>query len=283
MSYVLGIDLGTSSLKGVVMTKIGTEVASATSSYPLLVPEKGYSEQDPLEWITAFRSVIQELLSKWPDLKGELEGISFSGQMHSLVLLDQTGNPLRNAILWNDVRTTEQCDQIAAEMGSELISLTKNRALEGFTLPKVLWVQKHQPEIWRETKHLLLPKDFLGYYLTGNFQMDYSDAAGTLLLDVAEQTWSEPILTKFGIEVGILPELIAGADLRGMMKPELLAEFGFTKPIKIFGGGADNACAALAAGIVTPELGLASIGTSGVFLSCEPDGNVDYQGKLHFF
>jgi Sugar (pentulose and hexulose) kinases len=283
MSYVLGIDLGTSSLKGLLVDVKGNVVASATVNYPLITRQTGFSEQDPLEWLRATEVVIEKLLEICPDMKVKLEGISFSGQMHSLVILDEEGQILHNAILWNDVRTTKQCKEIMDKAGKQILAITKNIALEGFTLPKILWLQDNEPEIWSKAKHLLLPKDYLGWWMTGAYQMDYSDAAGTLLFDIEGKVWSKEVLKTFAIPTEIMPELIASTELRGFLTVELSKKFGFTQAVKIFGGGADNACAALAAGIVSADIGLSSIGTSGVFLSYENSGNKDYQGKLHLF
>ena len=188
MAYVLGLDLGTSSLKGLLMNEKGESCGTATADYPLLHPASGYSEQDPAEWIRACEIVFETLKAAVPDFTEELQGISFSGQMHSLVVLNDEQEVLRPAILWNDVRTSAQCAKIMATFGDDLLAITQNIALEGFTLPKILWVQENEPEIWQEVRHLLLPKDYLGFWLTGQQHMDYSDAAGTLLLDVAKKS-----------------------------------------------------------------------------------------------
>lgn len=283
MSYVLGLDLGTGSLKGLLMTKDGTIVTTQSAEYPLITPQTGYSEQDPLEWLKAAEQVIQMIVKEIPDAATGIKGISFSGQMHSLVLLNKKNEVLRNAILWNDVRTTEQCREITETLKEDLISITKNRALEGFTLPKLLWVKEKEPEIWQQVEHFLLPKDYLGYWLTGNQQMEYSDAAGTLLLDVEQKCWSKKIVDAFDIEERICPRLVYSTDCIGTVREELLERLGLQGEIKVFAGGADNACAAVGAGIVKEGVGLASIGTSGVFLSYEETGDKQYDGDLHYF
>ncbi|MCL1924812.1 MAG: xylulokinase [Defluviitaleaceae bacterium] len=275
--YVLGLDLGTSSLKALLMNKSGEVVQTATADYPLITPKPGYSEQDPQEWLNAAKKVIEELKTKVADFEDTLEGISFSGQMHSLVLLDENDKVLRNAILWNDTRTTAQCEKIMATV-KNIVDITKNIALEGFTLPKILWVKENEPEIWAKTKHFLLPKDYLAYFLTGNKSMDYSDAAGTLMLDINKKDWSSEIREAFELNKEIYPKLLESTSLVGTLK----AEFGFKKEVKVFAGGADNACAAVGAGIVKPGIGMASIGTSGVFATYE-DKVRSYGGKLHFF
>lgn len=283
MSYVLGIDLGTSSLKGLLVNQEGTIIATASSSYPLVHPAPGFSEQDPKLWIEAADKVILELHATVADFSDKIVGISFSGQMHSLVVLDEANEVLRNAILWNDVRTTSQCERITAEYGQALLEMTKNIALEGFTLPKILWLQENEPEVWAKVRHILLPKDYLGYWMTDTKHMDYSDAAGTLLLDLNQKVWSQDILEKFSISADLLPTLIESAGQTGVLKDELKARYNIQQTVKIFAGGADNACAAVGAGIVDSGTAMASIGTSGVFLSYENDADQDYQGKLHLF
>ncbi|UUX35366.1 xylulokinase [Fundicoccus culcitae] len=283
MSYVLGIDLGTSSLKGLLMNQQGEIVATASSNYDLHHPAPGFSEQNPEDWYTACVAVMEKLNITVTDFKEQLEGISFSGQMHSLVLLDEDLNVLRPAILWNDVRTTAECEFIMSTYSNELYAITKNRALEGFTLPKVLWVQKHEPDIWQKVAHLLLPKDYLRLKLTGQLNMDYADAAGTLLFDINAKQWSQSILDQFQIPINILPTAVESIAYVGDLLADSVPNITFEKTVKVFAGGADNACAALGAGVMDETVGMSSIGTSGVFLAYEQNGQSDYQGKLHLF
>ena len=283
MGYVLGIDLGTSSLKGLLMNKSGEVVAFAGYDYPLLHPKKGYSEQNPEEWVKACENVFKSLSEKVGDFKAELEGIAISGQMHGLVTLDGEDKVVRPAILWNDTRTTKQCTEIMEGFGDRLITITKNKALEGFTLPKILWMQEEERELWVKVAHIMLPKDYLIFRLTGEFATDYSDAAGTLLLDVAAKKWSDEILAKYNIDGKILPKLYNSIDCVGKIKAEYQKEFGFKKEVKVMGGGADNACAAVGSGIVSNGIGMVSIGTSGVFLSYEDEAHSNYSGRLHLF
>ncbi|MGM0123191.1 xylulokinase [Enterococcus sp. AZ194] len=283
MSYVLGLDLGTSALKGLLFRQDGVLVGEASAEYPLLTPKPGYSEQNPVEWKKAAHKVITELVTAHTEMKKELIGISFSGQMHSLVLLDDQNEVIRPAILWNDVRTTKQCQEIMEKAGEQVLKQTKNIALEGFTLPKILWVQENEPENWANVRHLMLPKDYLSFWLTGKYSMDYSDAAGTLLLDIENKQWSEEILTQFTISEEVLPTLYESSGEVGEITESLKKEFGFEQEVKIYAGGADNACAALGSGIVQEGAGMVSIGTSGVFLSFENSDKVDYEGKLHLF
>ncbi len=282
MSYVLGLDLGTSGLKGILVNKHGKIVDEASSEYPLLTPKRGHSEQDPTEWFRAAKEVMTAIFKTTPDAKDQLEGISFSGQMHTLVLLDEKSDVLRPAILWNDVRTTEQCVTITDKVAN-LIDITKNKALEGFTLPKLLWVKENEPDVWSKVNMFLLPKDYLGYRLTGNKQMEYSDAAGTLFLDVEKRSWSEEIGQALDISTSICPPLVNSNDEIGKLDTDLAKELGLTVDVSVYSGGADNPCAAVGAGIVRPDQGMASIGTSGVFLSYEETGDKAYNGHLHYF
>lgn len=282
MAYVLGIDLGTSSLKGTLVDNDGKVRAIASSEYALSHPKAGHSEQDPKAWIKACSEVLGQLKQQVADFTTGLAGISFSGQMHSLVLLDENFEVLRPAILWNDVRTTAQCEMIMQTYGPELQQITGNIALEGFTLPKILWVKEHEPQIWEQTRHILLPKDYLRWWLTGNLAMDFSDAAGTLLLDLEHKQWSKAVLEHFEIPETIMPPLVRSSEATGNLREAVKQEFGFKNDVMTFAGGADNACAALGAGILKDDVGMVSIGTSGVFLRAQPKF-VDHQGKLHFF
>ena len=283
MSYVLGLDLGTSSLKGLLVSRDGKAVASASAEYPVLNPAPGFSEQDPALWLSAAEKVIKEIIKLVPAAKDKIEGISFSGQMHSLVLLDENNKPLRNAILWNDVRTTAQCAEITKTLGADLLKITKNRALEGFTLPKILWVREHEPEIWKKAKKFLLPKDYLSFHLTGATQMEYSDAAGTLMLDIEKKQWSADIAAAFNIPHNIFPKLMNSTDKAGTVRKDLAQKLGLANRPAVYPGGADNACAAAGAGVLDAKTGMCSIGTSGVFLAYEGKTVTDYKGSLHFF
>lgn len=283
MNYVLGLDLGTGSLKGLLIDQKGKIVTTKSSEYEIISTHPGYSEQRPEDWIKAAKKVIQDIITEIPQAAEKIDAISFSGQMHSLVLLDEEGSVLRNAILWNDVRTTAQCVTIMDQMGDQLIKITKNKALEGFTLPKLLWVKENEPDVWSQVARFLLPKDYLGFWLTGHQQMEFSDAAGTLLLDVTYKMWSREILKTFDIPAIICPPLVNSVDSIGTVTKKLAAELGLKNEVKVIAGGADNACAAIGAGIVHENTAMCSIGTSGVFLAYEPDGTKNYAGHLHYF
>lgn len=283
MAYVLGLDLGTGSIKGLLVDPKGNIAATATAQYPLLTEKMGYSEQEPYLWLEGANEVIESILRDVPQAKDSLEGISFSGQMHSLVLLDGENKVIRNAILWNDVRTTRQREAIMEKMGEEYTRIIKNHPLEGFTLPKLLWVKEKEPENYKKIETFLLPKDYLRFYLTGDKGMDYSDGAGTVMMDIEKQAWSDEVLAAFEIDKGICPKLVASAAQTGILKQDLKEKFGFSKDVKVFAGGADNPCGALGAGILDEKTDLCSIGTSGVYLSYEKKLHHTYHGELHFF
>ncbi|MNS00454.1 Xylulose kinase [compost metagenome] len=283
MKYVIGIDLGTSSVKALLVDQEGSIRGEASESYPLIQLKSGYSEQDPELWVTQTAKALNRLVFETKVLREDIGGISFSGQMHGLVLLDQEHRVLRHAILWNDTRTTKQCREIEHKLGENLLKYAKNPALEGFTLPKLLWVRENEPEIYSQAAVFLLPKDYLRYRLTGRISMEYSDAAGTLMLDVSAKRFSPEILEAFDIPQQLCPELTGSDEMVGTLLPEMTGITGLGEHVQVFAGGADNACGAIGAGILRPGETLCSIGTSGVILSYEENPEADYQGKLHFF
>ncbi|WGI19985.1 xylulokinase [Latilactobacillus sakei] len=283
MSYVLGIDLGTSSVKVSAVDKEGKIVAQQGYDYPLSQPKPGYSEQNPEDWVTATTVAIDRLILSDGLKPAEIEGISYSGQMHGLVLLDQNNQVLRPAILWNDTRTTAQCQEILAVMGQEFIDITRNVPLEGFTLPKILWVKENEPQIFNKVRTILLPKDYLRYRMTGKIAMDYSDAAGTIMLDEIHKTWSTVIADKFDLPINIFPPLIESVGLAGNISDSYATFSGLSTTTQIFGGASDNAAGAIGAGILAPNIVMSSIGTSGVVLKYEDSADVNYNGSLHFF
>lgn len=284
MKYVIGVDLGTSAVKVLLVNQEGVVVDQVSRSYPLIQEKAGYSEQNPEEWVTQTEAALKELVKRFSEDPSAIEGISFSGQMHGLVLLDENKNVLRNAILWNDTRTTKQCQDIYELAGKDrYIEITKNLALEGFTLPKILWVKEHEPEIFSKAQVFLLPKDYVRYCLTNQIHMDYSDAAGTGMLDISAKVWSEEICDHLGIDQNLCPPLVESHGFVGTITEAVAERTGLSPETKVFAGGADNACGAIGSGILEEGKTLCSIGTSGVVLSYEEDGSKDYGGKVHFF
>lgn len=283
MDYAIGIDLGTSGVKALLVDRAGGLRGEASRSYPLYREQPGFSEQEPEDWVTAVIEALGELVSAAGIDAALIKGISFSGQMHGLVLVDREGKPLRRAILWNDTRTTAQCRQIEERLGERLLDLARNRALEGFTLPKLLWVQQHEPELLARAATFVLPKDYVRFRLGGTLAIDYSDAAGTLLLDVAGRRWSGELAAAFGLPAALLPPLLASEDFDGTLRADMAAKTGLSPEVRLYAGGADNACGAIGAGILVPGQTMCSIGTSGVILSYEANGEANYGGKLHMF
>lgn len=270
MSF-LGIDLGTSGLRLLLIGDDGAPLASAEQSYPTARPQPGWSEQDPADWTEALDRAIAELRSKAPQF-ARLKGIAVSGHMHGATLLDQSGKVLRPCMLWNDTRSG---DQAAVLDGDPLFrGLSGNIVFAGFTAPKLRWVQENEPEVFAKTAKVLLPAAYLNHHLTGIFATDMSDASGTAWLDLRARRWSEPLLTASGMRADQMPELSEGNAPIGMLKPEICRRWGVAGDICVAGGAGDNAAAACGIGALGEGEGFVSLGTSGVLLlargSCQP-------------
>ncbi|MFC3038692.1 xylulokinase [Virgibacillus xinjiangensis] len=284
MKYVIGVDLGTSAVKVLLINQDGVVTQEVSKDYPLYQERTGYSEQDPRDWVDQTIKALSDLTRQFEGDPTDIEGISFSGQMHGLVLLDDRNEVLRNAILWNDTRTTQECNEIYERVGKDrLLDITKNLALEGFTLPKILWVKNNEPDLFKEAQTFVLPKDYVRYRLTDMLHMEYSDAAGTLLMDVKQKEWSREICETLDIHPDICPPLVHSFDEVGTITSEVAEMTGLNPSTRVFAGGADNACGAIGAGILEEGKTMASIGTSGVVLSYEESGDKDFQGKAHYF
>ena len=280
MEYVIGLDLGTGSIKGIALDKNGEVVLKHSESYPIYNNRDGHSEQEPEDWYNASVKVLEKITN---DLGGEgLRAISISGQMHSLVLLNDENKPIRRSILWNDTRTTKQCQYIMDNFGERVVEITGNKSLEGFTLPKVLWIKENEPENWEKTKKFCLPKDYLVFKYTGNICTDISDAAGTQMLDIKEGKWSEEVAELLDLDLNKYPNIYNSTDCVGELDDELKEKLNASGSIKIFPAGSDNPCSALGSGIINKNRDLLSIGTSGVYLKYEEEYK-NYGGKLHMF
>ena len=279
--YYIGVDLGTSALKLVMMKGNGELVKTVSKEYPLYFPRSGWSEQNPADWFLAVKEGLKELAA-FADEK--IAGISFGGQMHGLVILDKDDNVLRPAILWNDGRSTEETDYLNNVIGKEKLSkLTANIAFAGFTAPKILWVKNNEPEIFAKISKIMLPKDYISYMLSGSFSTDYSDASGMLLLDVKNKKWSKEMIDICSISEDMLPKLYESYEVVGAIKPELAKELGLNDDIKIIAGAGDNAAAAIGTATVGEGACNISLGTSGtVFISSKNFG-VDSFNALHSF
>ena len=279
---IVGIDLGTSAVKLLLMDGAGKIQKIVSKEYPLYFPHPGWSEQNPEDWYEKSMEGLKELLSGCD--KSQVAGISFGGQMHGLVILDKDDQVIRPAILWNDGRTGEETDYLNQVIGKDKLSAyTANIAFAGFTAPKILWVKKHEPENFARIEKLMLPKDYLAYRLSGTFCTDVSDASGMLLFDVEHKRWSKEMMEICGVKESQLAEIFESYETVGTLKPELAAELGLSENVKIAAGAGDNAAAAVGTGTVGDGACNISLGTSGtIFISSEKFG-VDEHNALHSF
>ena len=279
--YYIGVDLGTSALKLVMMDSRGELVKSVSKEYPLYFPYSGWSEQNPTDWFLAVKEGLKELAAGAAE---KIAGISFGGQMHGLVILDKDDNVLRPAILWNDGRSTKETDYLNNVIGKEKLSeLTANIAFAGFTAPKILWVKNNEPEIFEKISKIMLPKDYISYMLSGSFCTDYSDASGMLLLDVKNKKWSQEMIEICSISEDMLPKLYESYEVVGNLKPELAKELGLNEDIKIIAGAGDNAAAAIGTATVGEGACNISLGTSGTIFISSKNFGVDKYNALHSF
>lgn len=281
MLYI-GIDLGTSAVKLLLMDADGTVKNIVSREYPLYFPKPGWSEQKPEDWYQETMAGLKELLQGF-DTK-QVAGISFGGQMHGLVILDENDEVIRPAILWNDGRTTEECDYLNQVIGKDKLSeYTANISFTGFTAPKILWVKKNEPEHFARIKKIMLPKDYIAYKLTGMHCTDVSDASGMLLLDVKKRCWSKEMCQICGITEEMLPELYESYECVGTIKPEIAKELSLPDTVKVAAGAGDNAAAAVATGTVGDGKCNISLGTSGTIFISSAKFGVDKNNALHAF
>jgi xylulokinase len=281
---LLGLDISTTGAKALLMDEAGQVVSSATSPLTLSTPRPLWSEQTPGDWWAGISKSIRLALTKVGLPSSEIAAIGLTGQMHGLVLLDENGEVLRPAILWNDQRTGRQCDEIRARLGKDrLIQITGNDALTGFTAPKILWVQQNEPEIWAKTRHILLPKDFIRYKLTGEFAIDKAGGAGTILFDLKTRTWSEEVTTALEIPPSLLPATFEGPEITGWISQEAASETGLTVGTPVVGGGGDQAAQAVGVGAVQPGIIALTLGTSGVVFAATEEPLIEPEGRLHAF
>lgn len=282
MSYYIGADLGTGSIKLLLANEFGEILGKASSQFSIISNKANYSEQDPEEWVNGFNQTFEELLKKYPDTKKYLKAISFSGQMHSLVLLDKNGSPIRNAILWNDTRTTKQVERLKSEVCHHLLKIEKNIPLEGFTLPKILWVMEYAKTSWEKTWKFMMPKDYLVYYLTGQVYTERSDASGTIMYDIESHVWDAELLTKYGIKKEQCPDILKSSSVAGTFRETFKEKYHLTHDVQVVMGGADNACGALGTIDDKDHQGMLSVGTSGVVF-CYSNGTDKSIGNYHYF
>jgi xylulokinase len=267
---LVGIDVGTSGVKGVAIDGDGTVVASAEAGYPLSTPAPGWAEQDPEEWWRATQAVLERLAA----VAGPPAGIGLSGQMHGLVALGADGHVLRPAILWNDQRTGAECREIESTLGLErLLALTGNVALPGFTAPKLLWLRRHEPDVFRRIARICLPKDYVRLRLCGEHATDVSDASGTLLLDVAGRRWSDEVIAALDLDPGWLPPALESPAVSGLT----------ATGVPVAAGGGDQAAGALGVGVDAPGRASVVLGTSGVVFAALERFAAEPRGRVHAF
>ncbi len=275
----LGIDIGTSELKALLIDGDGAIVASAHAALTVQRPHPHWAEQDPQAWWQACGRVVTELRQQHPQQWAAIRAIGLSGQMHGAVLLDNEGNVLRPCILWNDTRSATECTWLS-EHHPEMMAISGNMIMPGFTAPKLVWVARHEPAIFSRVAKVLLPKDYLRWRLTGEFVSDPSDAAGTLWLDVAKRDWSDELLAMTDLNRSQMPSLVEGSESSGTLRAALATEWGLSSSVVVAGGGGDNATSAVGVGAVAPGDAFISLGTSGVIfvvndaLQADPDSGV---------
>lgn len=280
----LGIDLGTSEVKVLLIDQAQTIVASARAALAISRPQPQWSEQDPADWWHATRTAIAAIARSHPRELAALRGIGLSGQMHGTVLLDASGQVLRPAILWNDTRAGAECAELERRV-PQLRQITGNLAMPGFSAPKLLWLATHEPALLRRSAKVLLPKDYLRFLLTGDYISDMSDASGTLWLDVARRDWSDTMLEACGLSRAHMPHLVEGSAPGGLLRPELARDWGIAADaaVVVAGGAGDNAASAVGMGVVAAGEGFISLGTSGVLFAASAACRPNPDQGLHTF
>ena len=284
MNYLIGIDVGTSSLKALLLDEAGSVVASVSESYPFQNPKPLWSEQDPAHWWKATCLSIKRLLEVGDVSPETIAGVGLTGQMHGLVLLDREDRVLRPCILWNDQRTAKQCAEITRKVGEDrVLQLTGNPVLPGFTAPKIAWVQENEPEIFARAARFLLPKDYVRFLLSGEHFSDVSDASGTSLLNVGKRSWSEEMCQAIGLKGSFLPELTESPVASATVSAEAARATGLLEGTPIAAGGGDQAAQAVGCGIIGEGIVSATLGTSGVVFAHSDAFRVEPNGRLHAF
>lgn len=282
MRYLIGIDIGTSATKTVLFDTEGRIMASASESYPMVQPKNGWAEQEPEDWKRAVLATLRSVAEKSGVAPDEIKGIGLSGQMHGLVMLDENGEVLRPSIIWCDQRTGEEVEDMLRLMPREKwIEITANPPLTGWTAAKILWVRKHEPELYKKCRHILLPKDYIRYVLTGVFATEVSDASGMQLLDVPGRCWSEEVLGVLEIDRRLLGTVYESCEVTGELLPETAAATGLAAGIKVVGGAGDNSAAAVGTGVVENGSAFTTIGTSGVVFAHSETVKIDPKGRVH--
>ncbi len=284
MRYLMGIDVSTTGAKALLMDEAGRVLSSVSTPLSLSTPRPLWSEQDPHEWWAGTCASISAAIGQAGVNASDILAVGLTGQMHGLTLLDEAGRVLRPAILWNDQRTGKQCDEIRKRVGkSRLIAITGNDALAGFTAPKILWVRENEPAVYTQVRHILLPKDYVRYRLTGGFAIDKADAAGTLLLDLKTRQWSREVLEALDIPAEWLPEAFEGTEVTGRVTPEAAQAAGLLAGTPVVAGGGDQSAQAVGVGAIRPGIVALTLGTSGVVFVSTEQPFYEPEGRLHTF
>ncbi len=284
MEYFLGIDVGTTGCKVVLVNEKGELISKAVEEYPLYTPYPNWAEQDPADWWQGTVQAVKRALQRAEIDPLLVQGVGLTGQMHGSVFLDEKGEVLRPAILWCDQRTARECEEITQIVGEEkLMSINCNPVLPGFTAPKILWLKNNEPHLYEKVAKVLLPKDYIRFLLTGDFATDVSDASGTSLFDVPRRSWSEELISLLGFSPSWFPPSFESPEVTGYLKKEVAEMWGMGDKVLVVAGGGDNAAGAIGTGIVKPGLVSASLGTSGVVFAFSDEVKVDKKGRVHTF
>ncbi len=284
MSYLMGIDIGTSGTKTVLIDERGKLIGSANAEYPLYQEQIGWAEQDPEDWWKAACKTTAEVIGRNSIDPADIKAVGLTGQMHGAVLIGKDGNVLRRAIIWCDQRSSAECEEISLAVGkARLIEITANPALTGFTASKVLWIKNNEKNIYENIYKLLLPKDYIRFMLTGEFATDVSDASGMQLMDIPARNWSGEVLTKIGIDKNILAKLYESPEITGVLTREAASLTGLKAGTPVVGGAGDQAAGAIGSGIVKKGIVSSTIGTSGVVFAYSEDVKIDPEGRVHTF
>lgn len=284
MAYILGVDIGTSGTKTVLFSEDGVPVASATYEYPLYTPQNGYAEQDPTDWWNAVVNGIKQVIGESGVAAREIKGIGLSGQMHGLVMLDGDNKVIRRSIIWCDQRTAKEVVEITDKVGAErLIEITANPAITGFTAAKIMWVKNNEPENYEKCRHILLPKDYIRFMLTGEYATEVSDASGMQLLDIPNRCWSDEVLKKLGIDKSLLAKVYESPEITGKITKRVAELTGLAEGTVVVGGAGDNAAAAVGTGVVEDGKAFTTIGSSGVVFAHTSSISIDKKGRVHTF
>ena len=284
MGLVLGIDVSTTATKAILIDPDGAVRGIGTADYGVSMPQPLWSEQDPADWWTAAQAAIRGVLASAGASGADVEAVGLTGQMHGAVLLDPAGAVLRPAILWNDQRTAEECDEIREAVGPQrLIDISGNDALTGFTAPKLLWVARHEPDVWARLAHVLLPKDYVRHRLTGDYAIDKADGSGTILFDLAARTWSTELLSTLALDPSWFPPTFEGPQQTGAVTDEAAEATGLRSGTPVVAGGGDQSANGVGVGVVASGSMALSLGTSGVIFAATDAPIHDPKGRVHAF